>query len=349
MNYFLCAGGKSTHTATKIDVAKTPLASFESNVSGLFIPEILAYITATQSGTGDPSPSNPRAISGVSSVDATVCGVNLWDEEWEVGSIKTATGQPELYGTNRIRSKNYIPCKEVQLYVVTPITLYLYFYDANKTYLGSASIITISMSGTKTFTPPAGAKFLKFRTDNNYGTTYSDNISINYPATDTAYHAYTGTTATTDLGGTYYGGYVNVTTGLLTVTHEKKVLNGSENWQLLYNGSSINQLYIAEASAVSSSSEVKTICDKFKSIKITDRTGNYDTCYTGAESICFNVQNYTVSTWKSWLADNNVTVVYELATPQTYQLTPAQVTQLLGQNNVFCSTGDVAVKGWKID
>lgn len=154
---------------------------------------------------------------------------------------------------------------------------------------------------------------------------------------------------TINLGQTIYGGYLNVTTGLLTVTHEKKMLNGSENWLLLDSVSGVNQLYIAEASAVTSSSEVKTICDKFKSIKISDRAGNYDTCYTDSGSICFNVQNYTVSTWKSWLADNNVTVVYELATPVNYQLTPAQIEQLLGQNNVFCSTGDVAVKYWKID
>lgn len=64
MNYFRCGGGRSIHTATKLDFAKSPIATFSSNVSGLYLPEVLAYITATQSGTGTPSPSNPRPITG---------------------------------------------------------------------------------------------------------------------------------------------------------------------------------------------------------------------------------------------------------------------------------------------
>ena len=71
MNYFRCGGGRSTHTATKITVAKTPLATFESNVSGLNLAETIAYIVATQAGSGTPSPTNPRTINGVNSVTVT--------------------------------------------------------------------------------------------------------------------------------------------------------------------------------------------------------------------------------------------------------------------------------------
>ena len=43
-------------------------------------------IEAVQSGSGDPSPSNPRPISGWSSVNVTNrSNGNQWDEEWEVG------------------------------------------------------------------------------------------------------------------------------------------------------------------------------------------------------------------------------------------------------------------------
>ena len=35
--------------------------------------------------------------------------------------------------------------------------------------------------------------------------------------------------------------------------------------------------------------------------------------------------------------------VCELATPQTYQLTPTEVALLNGTNNVWCDTGDVEV------
>jgi hypothetical protein len=37
----------------------------------------------------------------------------------------------------------------------------------------------------------------------------------------------------------------------------------------------------------------------------------------------------------------NLQLVYELATPITYQLTPTQVKSLLGSNNVWADCGDV--------
>ena len=40
-------------------------------------------------------------------------------------------------------------------------------------------------------------------------------------------------------------------------------------------------------------------------------------------------------------AMNGVQLVYELATPQTYQLTPAQLRSLVGTNNLTSSTGEV--------
>lgn len=361
MNYFRCGGGRSTHTATKIDVAKTPLATFQSNVSGLYLPEILAYIQATQAGSGDPSPSNPRPISGWSETNVTVEKNNIlkYANTSQSGTISGvdysfSNGRIVLNGTTTglftlsldlAQSANLNPTANKIMFrnnqANMNVNVYFRRSNINIHYWTMNTINRVAETWTDT------------------GNENVDNVTIIIGANTTLSNfvlfpllcekTYNPTTYTINLGGTYYGGYLNVPTGLLTVTHEKKVLNGSENWLLLDSVSGVNQLYIVENSAVTSSGEVKTICDKFKSIKISDRAGNYDTCYTGTKGICFNVQNYTVSTWKAWLADNNVTVVYEIATPIEIQLTPAQIEQLLGQNNVFCSTGDVAVKYWKID
>lgn len=45
----------------------------------------------------------------------------------------------------------------------------------------------------------------------------------------------------------------------------------------------------------------------------------------------------------AWLTENPTTIVYELTTPQTYQLTPHQIQTLVGQNNVWSDAGDVEV------
>ena len=49
----------------------------------------------------------------------------------------------------------------------------------------------------------------------------------------------------------------------------------------------------------------------------------------------------TVSDFKSWLSSNNMQVVYPLATPTTYPLTPGQVKTLLGVNNIWADTGKI--------
>lgn len=56
------------HSVEKVQVAKTPIASYNGNVTGLYIPELIAYITAKQSGSGTPSPDNIRPIIPVSSI-----------------------------------------------------------------------------------------------------------------------------------------------------------------------------------------------------------------------------------------------------------------------------------------
>lgn len=333
MNYFRCGGGRSTHTATKIDVAKTPLATFESNVSGLYLPEILAYISATQSGTGDPSPSNPRAISGVSSVDTTVCGVNIWDEQWEVGGISATTGQ-NTTATNRIRAKNYIRVSpQTQYYFKASVSFRVFYYTATKEFISA----TNTTAGNFLFTTPDGVHYMRFILVAD--TFVQNDVSINYPATATAYHPYTGTTATTALGGTYYGGYLNVTTGVLTVTHGYVDLSS-----LSYSTTSWGA-YRATVSGIKTRSS---------SIVADGMASNYViTTYSNLNSNKPN-NHMAVGSANSYIyiiSDSAPTgyFAYELAEEQTYQLTPAQLEQLLGENNVFCSTGDVAVKYWKID
>lgn len=116
----------------------------------------------------------------------------------------------------------------------------------------------------------------------------------------------------------YYDGDTYESNGSVTRRYGIVTFDGSddENWDI-FVGTGVNQLFVTMSGVVSSASDIKTICNRFKSIKITDRQNNYDTCYTGATGICFNIQNYTVETWKAWLANNPITVIYELATPTT--------------------------------
>lgn len=123
----------------------------------------------------------------------TRCGVNLFNEIMESGSIDNTNGQNTSYGTNRMRSKNYIPVKpgtSIYFLSVNNVGCQILKYGADKTYLG-----TLLTNVNVTMSIPLDCYFIRFRTADNYGTAYNNDIGINYPSTDTTYHAYNGNTA----------------------------------------------------------------------------------------------------------------------------------------------------------
>ena len=113
-------------------------------------------------------------VSGVDFV-----GFNLWDEEWELGTLNTSTGAKTAAST-AIRSKNYIP--------VLPSTDY-YFrvgefsgagigflccYDADMEF-----IQTIGAANRRVSTTPSNCAYIMFALGGDYGTTYNHDICIN--------------------------------------------------------------------------------------------------------------------------------------------------------------------------
>ena len=119
-------------------------------------------------------------------------GNNIWDEEWEIGSLDTTTGET-ITANNRIRSKNYIPISpETTYYWLTANMQFVGFmYDENYDILQWPNETTnYKIIQNTTFTTSADAKYFKFYCTANYGTTYNNDIAINYPSTVTTYSPY---------------------------------------------------------------------------------------------------------------------------------------------------------------
>lgn len=114
-------------------------------------------------------------------------GVNQWDEQWENGYINASGRLTD--DTASIRSKNYNVCKPNTNYYFFKTSSYantpnICWYDENKQF--------ISRSGTTPFPlipSPSNAHYFKI-TCFGYGSTYNNNISINYPSSNTTYHQY---------------------------------------------------------------------------------------------------------------------------------------------------------------
>ena len=347
MAYFRAGTARATHEAQQITVAKTPLATFESNVSGLYLPEILAYIQATQAGTGDPSPSNIRPISGVSEVQLWGTGKNLINIADQ--SINTTYYWGYVVQTGiRVKSGYTYTFSCDIAGAPTPFRLSFGVGTTPTTYAQDVKHIDDytngHISGSYTVSSDHDGKYLflrlpRYQTQTAIECTIS-NIQLELSDTATAYAPYTGTTATTALGGTYYGGYVNVPTGVLTVTD---VIVDFSTFSMYSTGDVTFWYKLFDNILVpASNNEIgQVISEYYASVK-------YNVLTITPNAIAIRTNSYMyVNTGGNTPPQGNA--VYKLATPITVQLTPAQIEQLLGQNNVFCSTGDVAVKYWKID
>lgn len=153
--------------------------------------------------------------------------------------------------------------------------------------------------------------------------------------------------------GTVYGGSFNAVTGVLTVTYKKETFTGdsSEYWNRSdHNGGSYYSSYRSDMKRPDWPTKTNEgWCDLFPVLDGTLDSFGVTFGYISNLFIYFNHIEDTISgissveDWKTWLASNNVTVVYPLDTPIVYQLTPNEITTLAGENTIWSSTGDVTV------
>lgn len=310
-------------------VSATVGASYSGTISNIQVETGSSY-------SGFAPYSNICPISGLTGLSVYRTGVNVWDEQYFISS-------------SRIQS-NYIPVLPNTTYNrVSPNNIFPLYYDADKTQLSTG------VWGTGAFTTPANCYYLRFQVDPVYGETYNHDISINYPSTDTSYHAYQGNLYSVDWStqaGTVYHGTVDPVAGQLTVDWIYKEFDGTEEW---FVGSNYIGLNNAVDYASKDNNDTTQISNIFVGAGAYYANYNSFRVQTNKAIVVGNKkEDGTVGRWadaaafKSFLADlysagTPFAVCYELATPITYQLTQQEVEALLGTNNIWADAGDVTV------
>ena len=331
------------------DTATGAIASFPDGADGVSVKSLKVNIEPVQSGSGDPSPDNVRPISGHTQAVVKRTGKNVWDEQWEVGEINTNSGANSNDST-RIRSKNYISIvPNQQYYCKSSNDVYLFFYDANKTYIGyysstakGLSFIPSNLANAKSGGGSfANARYMRFRGDT--GGSYNNDISINYPSTDHDYHAGHVQTVTIDLDGTRYGGTLNVETGVLTVDRAAYTFTNGTG---LTEGTDGNADWLCVKHQISSElwdvdKRTQNICSHapFTFANVNGHPHFYTTRNIFQLFVPKSVYE-SLSAFTSSLATNPLTFVAMLSTPTTVQLTANEISTLLGQNNIWNDCGD---------
>lgn len=305
------------------------------------IKAIEAEITATG---GNGTPDNPIPINGYTEANITRCGVNLWNEEWDINTyINSNTGN--VYTEPGRCASNFIPLDNAsKIYFKIPTgsgNWRLCFYDANKTYTGSGDSIVINTSGEVNI--PTKACYLRFGTPSGYGTTYNNDISINYPSTDTDYHPYTGNTYTIAFGQTVYGGVLDVTRGKLHVTFLEFDLGTLTPVMYTVTEGNLFRYALDDLKPLTSDYDVtKILCSNYPSVASALRANK--TLSQVSNLLRFDIIDKDYNDAISMkTAMNGVQVVYPLTTPFDIDLTPVKIEALLGVNNVYSNTGNVTV------
>ena len=148
-------------------------------------------------------------------------------------------------------------------------------------------------------------------------------------------------TATITLGQTVYGGSVNFKTGEVTVTHKLTTV-GAISW--LTQGGNYANFYSDSLMSEIKKSNTENVIKSNIYIGVTNSQPSGPTPYaTYANSdgqIKVNDRRY--STVNEWLADcASVQLCYELATPTTLTLTPAELELLKGNNTITANGAEI--------
>lgn len=346
--------------------ASGDIAAFERITEGLPLNSLKIAINPVQAGAGDPSPSNVRPITGWTGANVTRAGKNLLPK----GADRTASGinyavqsNGEVVVTGTATATSFWAVQ----FSLPPGTYSLNGCPAgggNSTYVidvrnavGGSGISGISgdSGGGSTFTLTADlTAYVNIRIASGYsapagGLTLSPMIR---PASisDSTYEPYRGTTypiSWQSEAGTVYGGELDVTTGVLTVDRVQKDYAGGsdESWSVnAYNGRYRAYTAVSDiATNVADSAVADILCNMYKAISYNQGTvaEGISARYNNGQINVFQTVATSTAEWKTWLASHPLTVVYPLATPVTYQLTPTEVTTLLGANNIWADTGEI--------
>ena len=253
-------------------------------------------------------------------------GANQWNESTKSGYYNTTTGRyVEVAG--QLCSYGFIPAKPNTEYrLIKPNTRCdILFYDIDGVILSS----TRSGETSFVFTTPTGCYYMAYNLGSDYGETYANNVSINYPASKTAYEPFTNTV---------YGGEIDAINGTMTVY----MIARTKKWgDMIDTGStgSMKQRLLAFDMPIVAAGQTgagSSICNVavYLWAGTTNETPHFYTNYSPSYE--------TYAAYVILPADTDddleVTVCAMLATPQTVQLDPITVQTLVGENTIWTNS-----------
>lgn len=143
--------------------------------------------------------------------------------------------------------------------------------------------------------------------------------------------------------GTVYGGTLTVNadeSGTLVVDRVSAQIPSAD---ILYASSALAGRYFTRQNYFSNlKNGSELLCNAFLGLS-TANSRDMGVVYISAGQVIFNTPFDTLENFKAWIDANLISIVYELATPQTYTLTTEQIKTIQGQNHIWADTGNIEV------
>ena len=345
------------------------LCSFDNGAGGIPVKSMKVSVDAMQSGSGDPSPTNVRPITGWTGANIQRTTFNIlppksyWalqgatfelDENTSTFTLTNtaSSGYRQIYldssnaidmpvGKNR-KMKMY--CKFT--FSNSDITPRIYLLDQTGADFG---VLARSDSETwKTINVPDTVTKCRviIRMSQNSSLVSGDvvafeNLQVHFDGTPDTLDGinYSTMPITWTSAGTVYGGTLDVTSGVLTVTHT--ILTAANGTNPTYGTSGSVPYLILYLPYSGTEANAPTICSSYVQILTTTTgTSGHYRFYTN-RAVIYDSRFTRKDQALGLLTTDDFKLVYPLATPQTYQLTATQVETLLHDNNIWADCGEI--------
>ena len=227
------------------------------------------------------------------------------------------------------------------------IVLFGYHADGTRTEIARLLASTSRRSGTSTISKDVVSLYFV----SNRAGTISD-IQLELGSTATSYEPYTGNTYPLSLGREVYGGRVNLVTGVLTIDKASITLTASNRSGFTtYSSNGRGYWAISDMKTAPSIDKANVFLkasncpiDATPITSASSATAMALSGYGNTQGVYIVVPNLATETdFDDYMNANPTQLVYPLAEPQTIQLTPKQVTSLLGINHISADCGNVEV------
>ena len=345
------------------------------------VKDLKIKIEAVQSGSGTPSPDNVRPITGHSEVKVTRAGKNLFDfnladlktyntlgtwsgnaytyngitftvnDDKTITANGTASGLAALYfDTNAFRAKAWGGKVLNGCLGGSTNSYYLYIAASNDGSSWAADIYQTNAD----LTIPSYPYYKRLAIEVKSGTTLTNKVFLPMiSAEGGAFEPFVASdTFTIDLDGTRYGGVLDVDAGTLTLTHTYKEFTSTDSltWYKVSNKLVYYTAWTKVGKACTSTGVTGSISSAYENVTKASgglNNGEFIQNTTDVSSSMDNIiimdERFTSAADFKASLTTPLQLVYELATPQTIQLTAEEVQLLWAYNTLWADTGDIAL------